>query len=99
MTHNSTDRTILFALWLLIFSSSSQIIIIAPILPVIGEQLSMPEQLQGLLITAYAVMVGLFAIIIGPISDKIGRRRVLLIGTLSMALALTFHGFVQTYKQ
>jgi predicted MFS family arabinose efflux permease len=99
MTQNSSDKTILFALWLLIFSASSQIIIIAPILPVIGEQLSMPEQLQGLLITAYALMVGLFAIIIGPISDKIGRRRVLIIGTFSMAIALTLHGLVMTYQQ
>lgn len=99
MTQNPSERVILFTLWLLIFSASSQIIIIAPILPVIGEQLNMPEQLQGLLITAYALMVGLFAIIIGPISDKIGRRRVLLIGTLSMAVALSFHGLVQTYQQ
>lgn len=99
MTIKTTDNTVLFALWLLIFSSSSQIIIIAPILPIIGDQLNMPEQLQGLLITSYAVMVGLFAIVIGPISDKIGRRRVLLIGTLSMAIALTLHGFVQSYQQ
>ena len=51
---------ILFALWLLIFSASSQIIIIAPILPVIGIQLNMPEALQGVLVTSYAVMVGIF---------------------------------------
>lgn len=93
------QRIIIFALWLLIFSASSQIIIIAPILPIIGLQLDMPESLQGLLITAYALMVGLFAIIIGPISDKIGRRRVLLIGTAAMAVALTLHGLVQTYQQ
>lgn len=92
-------RTILFALWLLIFSSSSQIIIMAPILPYIGEQLNMPEKLQGLLITAYAVMVGVFAIVSGPISDKIGRRRILLFGTGFMAIALSMHGFAQTYQQ
>jgi predicted MFS family arabinose efflux permease len=44
-------------------------------------------------------MVGIFAIIIGPISDKIGRRRILLIGTGAMAIALTLHGFAQTYQQ
>jgi predicted MFS family arabinose efflux permease len=99
MQQESSPRTILFALWLLIFSASSQIIIMAPILPYIGEQLAMPERLQGLLITAYAVMVGIFAIIIGPISDKIGRRRILLIGTGAMAIALTLHGFAQTYQQ
>lgn len=98
-----TDKTranlILFALWLLIFSASSQIIIIAPILPVIGEQLSMPESLQGVLVTSYAVMVGIFALVIGPISDKVGRRRVLLVGTLSMAIALSLHGLAQTWQQ
>lgn len=99
MQTSSNPRTILFALWLLIFSASSQIIIMAPILPYIGEQLNMPERLQGLLITAYAVMVGVFAVIIGPISDKIGRRRILLIGTGSMAIALTLHGFAMTYQQ
>lgn len=90
---------ILFALWLLIFSASSQIIIIAPILPVIGSQLNMPEALQGILVTSYAVMVGIFALIIGPISDKVGRRRILLIGTLSMAIALSLHGLAQTWQQ
>lgn len=99
MQTSTNPRTILFALWLLIFSASSQIIIMAPILPYIGEQLNMPERLQGLLITAYAVMVGIFAVIIGPISDKIGRRRILLIGTGAMAIALTLHGFAQTYQQ
>lgn len=96
---DARPNLILFALWLLIFSASSQIIIIAPILPVIGEQLAMPESLQGILVTSYAVMVGIFALIIGPISDKVGRRRVLLIGTLAMAVALSLHGLAQTWQQ
>lgn len=99
MNSEPNPRVILFALWLLIFSASSQIIIIAPILPVIGAQLNMPDHLQGFLITAYAMMVGVFAIVIGPISDKIGRRRVLLIGTGAMAIALCMHGLVQSYQQ
>jgi predicted MFS family arabinose efflux permease len=90
---------VLFALWLLIFSASSQIIIIAPILPIIGDQLQMPESIQGILISVYALMVGIFALIIGPVSDKIGRRRVLLIGTLSLAIALMLHGVVQSWQQ
>ncbi len=97
--NKSTERAIIFALWLLLFSASSQIIIIAPILPVIGEQLQMPEQYQGLLVTAYALMVAVFAIVIGPISDKIGRRKILLIGTGAMAISLSLHGAVQTWEQ
>ena len=81
----------------MVFSASSQVIIIAPILPRIGEALAIPQALQGTLVTAYAVMLSIFALITSPISDKIGRRRILLIGTGFMAAALILHGFVDSY--
>lgn len=93
------ENRVILTLWLLIFSASSQIMIIAPILPMIRIQLAMPEHLLGLLVSSYAVTVGLVAILIGPISDRIGRRRVMLIGTLSMSVALLGHGLVQDYTQ
>lgn len=71
--------------------------IIAPILPRISEQLAVSEGLLGTLVTAYAVMVGVCALITGPISDKIGRRKILLIGTATMTLALFLHGLVTNY--
>lgn len=88
---------ILFSLWLLVFASSSQIMIIAPIIPRISEQLQINQTLLGTLVTAYAVMVGIFALVSGPISDRIGRRKILLIGTGGMTIALTFHYFVAGY--
>lgn len=93
----TSDGIILFALWLLLFSSSSQIMIISPILPEIGEALGIAEGLRGTLVTAYAVAVGLFALIIGPISDRIGRRKVLLMGTGFMAASLGLHYFANNY--
>ena len=71
--------------------------IISPILPQIGEQLSIEREFLGTLVSAYALMVGVFAIISGPISDKIGRRRILLIGTGVMTVALVSHYFVVDY--
>lgn len=98
MPHRQTSPyLIVFSLWLLVFSSSSQIMIISPILPVIGEELSIPDTLLGTLITAYSLMVGLFAIISGPISDRIGRRRILLVGTGIMAVSLVCHYLVSDY--
>jgi predicted MFS family arabinose efflux permease len=81
----------------MVFSSSSQVIIIAPILPRIGAALDIPATLLGTLITSYAVMLSLFALIMGPISDKFGRRRVLLIGSVSMSVALFLHGIADSY--
>jgi len=71
--------------------------IISPILPQIGEELNIADTLLGTLITAYSLMVGLFAIISGPISDRIGRRRILLVGTAIMTVSLGVHFFVSDY--
>ena len=88
---------IVFALWLLVFAASSQIMIITPILPRIGEELGIGESALGTLVSAYSIMVGIFAIVAGPISDKIGRRRILLLGTAVMTGALLMHHFVVGY--
>jgi predicted MFS family arabinose efflux permease len=93
----SPPALIILALWLMVFSASSQVIIIAPILPRIGDALNIPEALQGTLISAYALLLSTFALITGPISDTVGRRRVLLFGCLSMTLALLLHGVVTGY--
>lgn len=97
MDQKKQNYIIIFSLWLLVFAASSQIMIIAPILPRIGEQLMINEQLLGTLITAYALMTGFLAIFTGPISDKIGRRRILLYGTAGMAIALALHGLAESY--
>ncbi|HEX8288386.1 MAG TPA: MFS transporter [Pyrinomonadaceae bacterium] len=97
---NSTaddSSIIIFALWLLVFSASSQLMIVVAMLPEIGKQLEISDAKQGLLVSIYAVMVGIFALVIGPISDKIGRRKVLLAGTGLMTAALGMHAVVSDY--
>lgn len=88
---------ILFALWLMMFSASSQTMILSPILPLVGEQLHIPQEYLGTLITAYAVMLGVFALITGPVSDSIGRRKILLFGTGAMCITLFLHYYVYDY--
>jgi len=71
--------------------------IVVAMLPAIGEQLSVSTSQQGLLVSSYAVMVGIFALVSGPISDKIGRRRMLLAGSGLMTTALALHVVVDSY--
>ena len=92
-----SPNLIVFTLWLLVFSSASQTMIISPILPRISEELGIPDAALGTLISAYSLMLGVFAILAGPVSDKIGRRRILILGTGTMTVALTLHGFVTGY--
>lgn len=88
---------IIFSLWLLVFAASSQVMIISPILPKIGLELQTSESLLGYLVTVYATMIGVFAIIMGPLSDKIGRRKILLIGSSGMTIALLLHGLADSF--
>jgi predicted MFS family arabinose efflux permease len=88
---------VLVALWLMMFSASSQVIIVSPILPNIQTELSIPEAHLGWLVTIYATMLGIFALVIGPISDKVGRRRILLFGCSAMSVTLLLHTVANTF--
>ncbi len=88
---------ILFSLWLMVFTAASQTIIITPILPIIGDALRIPDALRGTLVTVYSLALAGAAVVMGPISDRVGRRRVLLAGSGTLAVMLALHGLVQTY--
>lgn len=94
---SSSPHLIVFTLWLLVFSSASQTMILSPILPMIGDQLHIADAMLGTLVSVYSIMVGVFAIIAGPISDKVGRRRILILGCAAMTVALVLHAFVTGY--
>ncbi len=94
---SSQDRSIIFSLWLLVFAASSQIMIISPLLPEIAKTLGTSKAILGNLATAYAVMVGVSALVTGPFSDKVGRRRILMAGTGFMAAALFLHGLADSF--
>ncbi|MEM8557649.1 MAG: MFS transporter [Bacteroidota bacterium] len=88
---------IIATLWLLVFSAASQIIIVAPILPMVGAQLGVGDALLGTLMTVYAAAVGISTLVTGPVSDRVGRRRVLLVGAVSMAVVLALHGLAESF--
>ena len=92
-----SEWRILLALWLMVFSASSQVVIMAPILPRIGATLGIGELEQGSLITAYAVMLSVMALVAGPVSDRLGRRLILLVGSGAMTGALLLHGVAYSF--
>jgi predicted MFS family arabinose efflux permease len=88
----------MFTLWLTVFCAASQTIIVTPILPEIGRALDVPEGLLGWLVSVYAFMLGAMALVIGPVSDRVGRRRILLYGATAMTGALLLHGLATSFE-
>ncbi|MFB6231995.1 MAG: MFS transporter [Salinibacter sp.] len=95
--NTSNPYLILFALWLMMFSASSQLVIMVPILPEIAASLGVNAFWRGMLLTAYALSLGVSALITGPASDRIGRRLILLYGTSLMAVTLVLHTVAENY--
>ncbi len=90
---------VLAPLWLILFVSSVQQVIVAPILPRIGEELQLgadSEPVLGLIGTSFSLTLMLFALIAGAVSDKLGRRKIILIGSSALALTLILHAFAVT---
>ena len=75
--------------------------IIIPILPALienlsGEGLSEASRIGGWLMFAYAAMQFLFAPFLGMLSDKFGRRPILLIALFGLAIDYIFHAYAPT---
>lgn len=81
----------LSALWLLVFSVTTQTMILAPILPRVAEQLRMPAGRVAWIGTGYSLAVAVVAVVAGPVSDRLGRRRMLLGGAAAMTVGLALH--------
>jgi predicted MFS family arabinose efflux permease len=90
-------RLVVAVLWLLVFGAGTQAMLVAPIIPQIATQLQVEPALLGSLVTAYAVSVAAFALVTGPISDRVGRRSVLLAGTAMMTVALAAHTLADSF--
>lgn len=73
------------------FVSSSQFFIMSPLLPQMERELCISEEYLGLIVGIYSVSLGISAFFAGSLSDRLGRRRMLKIGSLLMGLSLILH--------
>jgi MFS transporter, DHA1 family, tetracycline resistance protein len=82
-------RRSLATLFLIVFTDLVGFGIVIPLLPLYAEHFHPPAWVFGLLMAAYSAMQFLFAPVLGRLSDRVGRRPVLLI-----SLAGSVSGYV-----
>lgn len=75
--------------------------IIIPVIPTLisdlmGEGISEASRIGGWLMFAYAVMQFLFAPVLGELSDRYGRRPIILIALFGLGVDYIFHAFAPT---
>jgi len=90
---------VLAPLWLILFCSSVQQVIVAPVLPRIQEALLLgdnAEPMLGLIGASFSFSLMIFALIAGVVSDRIGRRKIIMLGSGALAVTLILHTFATT---
>ncbi len=65
-----------------------QAFMVAPLLPRLAQVFSVPIQTIGLIIPAYLIPYGAATLVYGPLSDRLGRRSIL-VGSLAAFILLT----------
>jgi multidrug resistance protein len=67
--------------------------IVIPILPLYAKHFGATESVNGLLVGAFSAMQFLFSPVLGKISDRVGRRPVLLVSLLGTVVGFAIMGF------
>ncbi|MBY0088294.1 MFS transporter [Brevibacillus brevis] len=70
--------------------------LLIPIVPYFTEKLQPSSTMMGVLFSSYAVAMLIATPIFGPISDRIGRRTMLLVGLLGLAASTLLFAFSET---
>ncbi len=96
MKKSSQEKSPLLIIFLVVFIDLVGFGIMIPILPYYAKQFGASALTLGILMSSYSAMQFLFAPIWGGISDRIGRRPVVLISLLGSVISLTILGFAQS---
>jgi len=86
-------RTTIGIIFLIVFIDLVGFGIVIPILPLYGERFDPSYLTLGLLMASYSAMQFLFAPILGRLSDRVGRRPVLLISLVGSVIGYLLFGF------
>ncbi len=90
------SRSPLIIIFVTIFIDLVGFGIVIPVLPLYAEKFGASEAVIGMLVASYSAMQFVFAPLLGRLSDRIGRRPVLLVSMLGTSLGFLLMGFANT---
>jgi DHA1 family tetracycline resistance protein-like MFS transporter len=89
------SRSPLFIIFITIFIDLVGFGIVIPVLPLYAERFDASETTVGILLAIYSAMQFIFAPILGRLSDRVGRRPVLLVSLIGTSIGFLVMGFAE----
>lgn len=86
-TDGWSQRTRMAVGWMTLFLIGTDLFVISPLLPVVSERYQVDVTTAGWTLTSFSFAYMLAAPVLGGLSDKHGRRRVMVAGLLAFGLA------------
>lgn len=87
------SRSPLVIIFITIFIDLVGFGIVIPVLPLYAKKFGASEMIVGLLLSSYSIMQFIFSPILGKLSDKVGRRPVLLYSLIGTSIGFLVMGF------
>lgn len=80
------------------FAGTWNVIFLAPVLPSVAEDTGVSVSIAGQLVTVSAAVAFIFLALLGPLSDRYGRRPMLVVGLGVMGIAALGSSFTSDYR-
>lgn len=84
--------------FLIMFLIGTDTFLISPLLPTLADMYGISTSISGWMVSAYAIGYACFALISGPISDGLDRKKVMLAGLFAFAISTFLCGFSTTFS-
>ncbi|HLR63536.1 MAG TPA: MFS transporter [Lentibacillus sp.] len=97
MERSWTQRVQLLTAWITLFLMGTDLFVVSPLLPSIANQFKVEASTAGWMVTVFSLMYAFGAPWFGALSDKWGRRRMIMIGLTGFMAANAVTGLASTF--
>lgn len=98
MNDQMREKSVLTVGWLTLFIIGTDLFVVSPLLPLISQRFSIAPSTAGWMVAAFSITYAIGAPWLGSIADRIGKRRMIVIGLLGFSIGNALTGLASSFS-